>query len=91
MEIVSRNQTKMTDNRNKLFIEERREQIVALLYQQQRITVDELCHRFAVSEVTIRKDLAWLEKHNNILRTHGGALWVTDSKLNLYKFKTHDY
>lgn len=66
----------MTENKSKLFTEERREQIVALLYQQQRITVDELCQWFAVSEVTIRKDLAWLEKHKNILRTHGGALWV---------------
>lgn len=71
----------MTWNKNKLFAEERREQILALLYQQQRITVDELCQWFAVSEVTIRKDLAWLEKHNNIFRTHGGVLWVTDSRL----------
>jgi len=66
----------MTDTKNKLFTEERREQIAALLYQQQRITVDELCRCFAVSEVTIRKDLTWLEKNKNILRTHGGALWV---------------
>jgi DeoR/GlpR family transcriptional regulator of sugar metabolism len=66
----------MNGTQLKLFTEERREQIIALLHQRQRITVCELCQYFSVSQVTIRKDLAWIERNGKILRTHGGALWV---------------
>jgi DeoR/GlpR family transcriptional regulator of sugar metabolism len=38
------------------------------------VTVPELSHHFAVSEVTIRKDLAWLEAQGLAVRTHGGAI-----------------
>src|SRR5205823_2785508 len=44
-----------------LFTPERRKQIVGILEEEQRVTVPELSQHFAVSEVTIRKDLAWLE------------------------------
>jgi DeoR family transcriptional regulator of aga operon len=36
--------------------------------------VAELSEHFGVSEVTIRKDLQYLEERNLILRTHGGAM-----------------
>lgn len=57
-----------------LFTYERRRQIAQLLEQQQRVTVPELSQHFAVSEVTIRKDLAWLEGQKLAVRTHGGAI-----------------
>ena len=60
-----------------LFTQERRQQIATLLEEQQRVTVIELSHLFSVSEVTIRKDLAWLEEHNIAVRTHGGAVRAT--------------
>lgn len=57
-----------------IFTHERRQQIAQKLEQQQRITVSELVQQFAVSEVTVRKDLAWLETQHIAVRTHGGAI-----------------
>jgi DeoR/GlpR family transcriptional regulator of sugar metabolism len=57
-----------------LFTHERRQQIAHILEEQQRVTVPELSQLFAVSEVTIRKDLAWLESRKLAVRTHGGAV-----------------
>src|SRR5450432_982014 len=59
-----------------LFTHERRQQIAYLLEAQQRVTVSELSRLFSVSEVTIRKDLAWLETQKVAVRTHGGAVAV---------------
>jgi DeoR family fructose operon transcriptional repressor len=36
-------------------------------------TIDDLCRRFGVSEMTIRRDLSGLEKEGLLIRTHGGA------------------
>ena len=36
-------------------------------------SIDELCQRFNVSEMTIRRDLSALEKQGLLIRTHGGA------------------
>ncbi len=57
-----------------LFTPERRKEIVGMLEKEQRVTVPELSQHFAVSEVTIRKDLAWLEAQGLVQRTHGGAI-----------------
>lgn len=57
-----------------LFTHERRQQIARLVEEQQRVTVPELSGLFSVSEVTIRKDLAWLEERRLLVRTHGGAV-----------------
>ena len=62
-----------------LFTHERRQQIVHLLEEQQRVTVPELSRLFSVSEVTIRKDLAWLEVQKLAVRTHGGAVPASSS------------
>jgi DeoR/GlpR family transcriptional regulator of sugar metabolism len=57
-----------------LFTNERRQLIAQRLNEQQRVTVPELSQSFNVSEVTIRKDLAWLETQRIAVRTHGGAV-----------------
>lgn len=36
-------------------------------------SIDELCRRFGVSEMTIRRDLSELEREGLLIRTHGGA------------------
>ncbi len=36
-------------------------------------SIDELCRRFRVSEMTIRRDLSDLEREGLLVRTHGGA------------------
>jgi DeoR family transcriptional regulator of aga operon/DeoR family fructose operon transcriptional repressor len=57
-----------------LYAHERRQRISALVDELGRVSVLDLSQRFGVSEVTIRKDLAWLEANERVLRTHGGAL-----------------
>ncbi len=52
---------------------QRRHTILALLAEQGEVSVDALAQHFATSEVTIRKDLAALEK-NGLLRRYGGAV-----------------
>lgn len=53
---------------------QRRHTILALLAEQGEVSVDELSKAFATSEVTIRKDLAALEKNGLLLRRYGGAV-----------------
>lgn len=66
-----------------LFTHERRQQIAQILGEQQRVTVPELSQLFSVSEVTIRKDLAWLETQKLAVRTHGGAILATGNPSEL--------
>lgn len=53
---------------------QRRHTILALLAERGEVSVDELARRFETSEVTIRKDLAVLEKNGLLLRRYGGAV-----------------
>jgi DeoR/GlpR family transcriptional regulator of sugar metabolism len=53
---------------------QRRRAILALLTEQGEVSVDVLAQRFATSEVTIRKDLAELERNGLLLRRYGGAV-----------------
>lgn len=53
---------------------QRRHTILALLAEQGEVSVDALSKAFATSEVTIRKDLAALEKNGLLLRRYGGAV-----------------
>jgi len=52
---------------------ERHQQILELARQHNRVTVDELALRFAVSLQTIRKDLNQLCEQRLLSRVHGGA------------------
>ncbi|MDG9923405.1 MULTISPECIES: DeoR family transcriptional regulator [unclassified Pseudomonas] len=53
---------------------QRRHAILVLLNEQGEVVVDALAQHFATSEVTIRKDLAELEKNGLLLRRYGGAV-----------------
>lgn len=57
-----------------IFTEERRQQIINLLRKQNRLTVKELTGLFEVTDVTIRRDFAELEKQGLLRRTYGGAI-----------------
>lgn len=52
---------------------DRRSEIVRYLQQNQRASTRSLSEQFQVSEVTIRHDLATLEKQGWLARVHGGA------------------
>ena len=58
----------------KLFLQERLDQILALVQERERISVAELSERFGVSAVTIRNDLTLLEQQGLLVRTYGGAM-----------------
>lgn len=54
----------------------RRHSISKLVNDKGEVSVDELAHQFNTSEVTIRKDLASLEKNGQLLRRYGGAIAI---------------
>ncbi|MDK2620755.1 DeoR/GlpR family DNA-binding transcription regulator [Vibrio vulnificus] len=54
----------------------RRYSISKLVNEKGEVSVDELAHKFDTSEVTIRKDLASLEKNGQLLRRYGGAIAI---------------
>lgn len=54
-------------------INTRQRQILELAERSAEVRVSELANRFGVSEMTIRRDLAGLEKLGKLQRTHGGA------------------
>jgi len=64
----------------------RRHAISNLVNQQGEVSVEELSQQFETSEVTIRKDLASLEKNGQLLRRYGGAIAlpseVTSEEIN---------
>jgi DeoR family transcriptional regulator of aga operon len=61
---------------NGLLNEERRREILGALHRDGRVLVKDLAHRFRISQITIRKDLEFLDGQGVIQRTHGGALPV---------------
>jgi len=56
---------------------ERQARIVHLITLQKTVTVAELCKRFSVSDMTVRRDLQRLEDDGILVRTHGGAVAIT--------------
>ena len=58
----------------RMLVEERRRKILHLLDEQGSVMVEELAERFAVSAVTVRADLASLERTGRLVRSHGGAV-----------------
>ncbi len=64
-----------------MFPEERRREIMAILHRNGRCLVGDLARKLAVSEVTIRQDLDFLENEGLLRRTHGGA--ILNEKLGL--------
>lgn len=53
---------------------ERRAAILQDLNENSEISIESLCKKFDVSEVTIRKDLTILQERNLLVRTRGGAI-----------------
>lgn len=57
-----------------MFAEERKQRILAALHQKPAVRVTELGRALRVSEASIRRDLADLERTGLLKRTHGGAI-----------------
>ncbi|WP_432204343.1 DeoR/GlpR family DNA-binding transcription regulator [Cetobacterium somerae] len=58
-----------------MFVEERKQRILNILKQKEKVSVNELSNLFSVSKVIIRKDLCQMEEENLLTRTHGGAIF----------------
>lgn len=54
-------------------INERQNEILTILYQKGRVSVEELSKKLFVSEMTIRRDLSEMEKGGFLRRYRGGA------------------
>lgn len=53
---------------------DREKQILEILLKEKNITVKSLAEKLFISEPSVRRDLAELQKRNLIKRTHGGAI-----------------
>src|SRR5256885_1633066 len=66
---------------NGLLNEERRREILSVLHRDGRVLVKDLARHFRISQITIRKDLEFLDGQGVIQRTHGGSLRKTSFPL----------
>lgn len=66
--------------------EERRKKIMEILRQKSKAEVNVLSKELNVSEMTIRRDLIYLEEYGMVFRTHGGAI-IPDILINEIPYK----
>ncbi len=62
-----------------MLVEERYNQLIAMLGGEKFVTVRDMANKLFVSEATIRRDLTAIEKTGIIRRVHGGAILVKQS------------
>lgn len=62
-----------------MLVAERRKKIIDIVNDKKSIRVTELSKMFSVTEETIRRDLEKLERDDQLVRSHGGALSMTKS------------
>lgn len=62
-------------------LNERQQNIFDTISKKPKITVKELSITIGVSEVTIRKDLSYLENQGLLKRTHGGAVQMASNSV----------
>lgn len=65
------------EDNSTLSLPQRHSKILSLLQQHGNIPVTQLAEIFKVSEVTIRKDLSYLEQQKKLFRTHGSAILIS--------------
>lgn len=71
------------NERETVFMEERKQKILNLLRESEKVTVSYLSELFNVSGATIRSDLRDLETEKLLLRTHGGAIRISKSAFEI--------
>ena len=58
----------------------RQQEILNLLYEASKLSVSKLASGLYVTEMTIRRDLAAMQKGGFLKRYHGGAILIPDQK-----------
>lgn len=78
-------------NKNGRFcvMNERQREIVDYLNNHKQATVGELAGKLFVSEMTVRRDLAYLEKGGHLKRYHGGAVAPEQVMMQPLQIRTH--
>lgn len=71
----------MSSNGDAMLIEERRQHILSIVHNHGRVLVRDLSESLGVSQITIRKDLDYLQIRGLVQRSHGGALRIQPSAL----------
>ena len=78
-------------------LNERQKQILELTEKKQRATVAYLSKKLYVSEMTVRRDLAKMEREGYLKRFHGGAMansdyidYSIDSRMHLFEKEKKD-
>jgi DeoR family transcriptional regulator of aga operon len=66
---------------SQMLIDERRQHILSLIQSHGRVLVGELSRDLGISQITIRKDLEYLQSKGLVQRTHGGALRLQSGAL----------
>jgi DeoR family transcriptional regulator of aga operon len=66
---------------SQMLIEERRRHILSLVQNHGRVLVGELSRTLGISQITIRKDLEYLQSRGLVQRSHGGALRIEANAL----------
>lgn len=66
---------------SQMLIDERRRHILTLVQSQGRVLVGELSRTLGISQITIRKDLEYLQSRGLVQRSHGGALRIQSGAL----------
>ena len=56
----------------------RQEQILEIVKDKYRVSIDELAKKFNVTHMTIYRDLEFLENENKIIRTKKSATYITN-------------
>ncbi len=64
-----------------MFAKERKREILRILSEKGKVKTLELAEMLDVSEPTIRRDIADLDKQGALIRTHGGALPVEEQSI----------
>lgn len=64
----------MLEEGSAMFAEERREKIIELLHQENRVLAKDLAEKFQISIDSIRRDLTIMEEKGLLKKTHGGAI-----------------
>jgi DeoR family fructose operon transcriptional repressor len=62
-----------------MFVEERHREIIKILRDRGKVKTLQLAEMLGVSEPTIRRDIAELDKRGELIRTHGGALPIEEN------------
>lgn len=65
--------------------DERQNNILQLLEENEFLTVNKIANKLSVSEMTIRRDLTQLEKEKKLIKLHGGAKKRETSELSTHE------